>query len=262
MPDLVSGGIEAAAGLAQLVAGAVNAHKTKKIAKELERTRPKYNISQLAKDDLSLAESEASNGGFSASAETAYNNLNNQQFSSLLDAILKGGGSVNNVSEVYGNGEEGRQRLALLSDQMRLAKINNLMKVRDMYRGEQDKEFQINQFAPYRDKVEANNNARTQAQNQLWGGIGTVADAGMNYFGGKYQENQYDDYFGGQPQPVNTTPGLEAASGFNFNPQRNSRQPSVPGQTNFNPKVDVTDFQDYQLPNNSGSASWWEGGYN
>ena len=197
MPDPISSAINAATGIAQIVTGAVNSRKTKKIAEELERTRPQYEISQLAKDELALSESELANGGLSSTAENAYNSLNNKQFSASLGSILRGGGSVNNVADIYGNSEDGRLRLALLSDQMRLQKINNLMRSREMYREQEDKEFQINKFAPWRDKQAANNQARQQAQNQLWGGIGQVASAGMGYFGQQYNEDRYDSMFGG-----------------------------------------------------------------
>lgn len=199
IPLVAGAAVQAGVGAAQTVAGIINSAKTKKIAAELERNRPDYEISELAKQDLDLAESEASIGGLSSRAETAYNNLNNQQFSSSLGALLRGGGSVNNVADIFGENEEGRTRLALLSDQMRLSKIDRLMKTRDMYRDEQGKEFEFNEWRPWADKSQANSAARQQTQNQIWDGIGTVANSGMNYLGAKYNEGQYDKYFG-QPQ--------------------------------------------------------------
>lgn len=224
MPDPISSAINAAAGIAQIVSGAVNSRKSKKIAKELERTRPQYEISELAGQDLSLAESELASGGLSATAENAYNNLNNKQFSASLGALLRGGGGVNNVADLYGNTEDGRLRIALLSDQMRLNKINNLMRAREMYREQQDKEFEFNKWMPWSDKAQANAQARQQAQNQLWGGIGQVASAGMGYFGQKYNEDRYDSMFG--------EPGSSAGSavGSAFNPQQFGR----PNMTDIN----------------------------
>lgn len=195
MPDPISAGIQAGAGIAQTVVGLINAGKAKREAEKLERTRPKYAISPLAGQDLSLAESELGSGGLSATAENAYNSLNNKQFSASLGAILRGGGSVNNVADLYGNNEEGRQRLALLSDQMRLQKIDRLSRAREMMRDEQDKKWQINEFSPWRDKAAANAAARQGAEDMIWNGIGTTASAGMSYFGQKNNENNYNDYF-------------------------------------------------------------------
>ncbi len=260
-PMLIGAGIQAAAGIAQTVSGIINAARTKKLAKELERTRPQYQISQLAKDDLSLTESELANGGLSARAETAYNNLNNQQFATSLNAILKGGGSVNNVADVYGGNQEGASRLALLNDQMRLAKIQNVLKVRDMYRDEQGKEFEFNDWRPWADKSQANAAARQQAQNQIWGGINSIAGAGMNYFGGKAQEQQYDKYFGNGGGQVESMPNGQqmwddwkrqqiadnSAQGNYTLPQKFSTQ----GQNSFYipPSSGMSDYQNQGLYN-------------
>lgn len=240
MPDPISTGIGVAANVAQMVTGAINAAKTKKIAAELERNRPEYEISDLAQQDLDLAESEV--GGLSSRAETAYNNLNNQQFASSLGAILRGGGSVNNVAELYGNNQEGRTRLALLNDQMRVQQIGNLMKTRQMMRDEQDKEWQVNDFSPWKDKQVANAAARQQAQNQLWGGIGGIANAGMNFAAGAYDQKQYDKYFAPPTSSSGSqTPGLDFANDFNFNPSNTGRMQGGANSafTNFNPNTPV-----------------------
>lgn len=259
MPDPISAGIGVAANAAQMIAGIVNAKKTKDIAKELERTRPEYEISDLAQQDLDLAESELASGGLSSRAETAYNNLNNQQFSSSLGAILRGGGSVNNVADLYGENQEGRTRLALLNDQMRVQQIGNLMKTRQMMRDEQDKEWQVNDFSPWKDKQKANAEARAQAQNQLWGGIAGVANAGINFASGAYDQKQYDKYFN-TPTSTSDTPGLDEASNFNFNPQPTGRMQAGANQfgTNFNPNtpVDMGDL-DYLTDEN-----WLTGAHN
>ena len=193
MPDPISTGIGAAAGLAQTITGLVNKGKAKREARELERTRPTYQISDLVQQDLDLAESEAASGGLSSRAETAYNNLNDKQFSSSLGAILRSGGSVNNVADVFGANDEGRQRLALISDQARLNQINNLTRSRMNMVNEQDKEFLYNVDQPWKNKAAANAEARRSADAGIWSGIDTVAGAGMQYFGNKYNEDRYNN---------------------------------------------------------------------
>lgn len=218
MPDPLSAGIGAAVGVAQLVTGAINNRKAKKAARELERTRPMYNISQQAKNDLSFSEADLASGGLSSGAESAYNNLNNQQFSSSLNAILKGGGSVNNVGSVFGANEEGRQRLALLNDQMRLQKINNLNRARQSMLNEEDKAFMYNIDAPYKDKAQAVSESRRQAQGMIGSAIGSVANTAQQYAGQAYNEKMYRDALGKlQTSPTNTT-------------STNSNQASLPGR--------------------------------
>lgn len=207
--DPVSTGIGIATGLAQTTTGIINNAKAKKEARILERTRPRYAISDLAGQDLDLAESEAASGGISARAETAYNNLNNKQFSSSLGAILKGGGSVNNVADVFGENDEGRQRLALLSDQMRLGQIDRLSRARASMMEQEDKAFEFNQWMPWADKAQANAQARQQAQQDIWGGIKTAAGVGMQAGATAFNNKRYDSFLngnsGGGGNEVNTT---------------------------------------------------------
>lgn len=190
---LIVGGISAATGIAKTVVGAVNNRKAKREAEALAKTRPKYAISDLSGQELDLAESEEASGGISSRAETAYNNLNDKQFSSSLSAILKGGGSVNNVADVFGESDEGRRRLALLSDQMRVGQIDRLSRARQNMMEQEDKAFEFNEWMPFADKAQAVAGARKQAQDDIWSGIGTVAGAGMQYAGTKYNQKQYSD---------------------------------------------------------------------
>ncbi len=246
MPDIVSSVISGAAGIGQLVTGIVNNAKAKKEAKELARTRPQYAISDLVGQELSDAESERASGGMSSRAERAYNNLNDKQFSSSLGAILRGGGSVNNVADVFGENEEGRQRLALLSDQMRLNQINNLTRARQSMVGEEGKAFEFNQWRPWADKSQANAAARQQAQQNIWGGIGQIAGSASSFAGQAYDEKQWDKYFkGGQGggevfQPNFSTPG----GSFN------------PGQMGAGRSTDYFQPQQFQQPMNYERPYW------
>lgn len=185
--------IPIALGAAKAVTGLVNKRKAKREAKELERTRPKYEMSPLFQQDLDLAESELSTG-LSANAENAYNQLQDKQFSSSLDAILKSGGTATNVANVFGDAQEGRLRLAMLTDQMRLNKINNLMKTRGRLAEEQEKEFEFNQWRPWADKAQANAAARQGADEQIWGGIDTIGSSIMQGIDQNRQQKQFDDY--------------------------------------------------------------------
>lgn len=192
---LISSGIGAAAGLAQTITGAINNKKAKREAEELARSRPVHTTSPEIGKNLSLAESEAASGGVSARAENAYNNLNNKQFSASLGAILRGGGSVNNVADVFGENESGRQKLALLSDDLRLKQIDRLTAARNQTAEETDKNFEFNQWMPWADKSQANAASRQQAQNNIWSGIGTIANQAQQYAGIKANDNAYANYF-------------------------------------------------------------------
>lgn len=188
--------IGAAANAAKLVTNLVNNSKAKREARKLEASRPIRETSPLVQQELDLAESELASGGLSAKAERAYNQLNDKQFSASLGAILRGGGSVNNVGDVFGAGEEGRLRLALMNDQMRVDQLNRLSKAREQSAEEADKNFMFNIVAPWKDKVQAVSKARQQATEGIWNSIDNIGAMGMQLAGQQYNEKMYDKYFG------------------------------------------------------------------
>src|SRR5689334_19859737 len=83
-------------GAAETAIGLIEAGKAKREAARLASLRPKYTESKYAAEDLSRSESDLAKG-MSSQAEAAYKGLENQQFSASLDAILRGGGSVDNI---------------------------------------------------------------------------------------------------------------------------------------------------------------------
>jgi len=257
MPDPVSAGVSAGVGLVQTAIGLVNNAKAKKEARKLEASRPTYSISDQAGRDLSLAESEMGTG-LSAGAESAYNNLNNQQFSSSLNAILKGGGSVNNVGSVFGESEEGRQRLALLSDQMRLQKINNLNRARNSMINEEDKAFMYNIDAPWKNKAQAVSSSRQQAQEMIGQGIGSVANTAMQFAGQNYNEKMYRDALG-KLNPTSTTNAGGGSSGAQL--PRNVALPTLSGGREVNPvQQNLLTYEDPEIEteNQYGFQNWFK----
>lgn len=184
----VADAVQSGLGLVQSAIGLINAGKAKKEAEQLAKTRPQYEISPLADQYLSLTKSDLANG-MSSAAEKAYNDLNNQQFSSSLGAIIRGGGDVNNIGSLYGNSQDGRTRLALMKDQLRLQQINNYARANAAMQQEQQTKWQVNEFAPWQDKAQANAAARVNAQGQIWGGLNTAA-SGVANAGQQMQEQK------------------------------------------------------------------------
>lgn len=187
--DPVSLGIQTGLGAAQSIVGLINSKKTKKEAEQLKRTRPKYDISPEAKKGLSLTESELATG-MSAKAEKAYNDIADRQFSTSLDAILKSGGSSNNIADVYSGSQQGRQNLAIMKDQLRMNQIQNLLNQQRYMQEQEDKQWQVNVDAPWKDAAQANAAARKQSQAMIWGGLGQIAGGGMGAAGQIFESNK------------------------------------------------------------------------
>lgn len=261
-------------GQAQSIMGMINYAKTSKIAAELGKRRPKLKDSGLADADLSLAESELA-GGMSARAENAYKQQNDKQFASSLEAILRSGGSVNNVGDLFGSGQEGRLRLSQLQDQLRLKQIDNLVRAR-RYKDEQsDKLFMVNEYAPWKDKTMANAEARQGALNDVWSGLQTSVGASSNALsnaggwedspGGK-KSNESNGFI--NPSMSGDDSGLSYQTPT-FNPPQNQNnynwyqpptgnQPRVPVQRQAQDNNDLNEYNYDYLDD----PLWWQGGHN
>lgn len=183
--DLISGGI----GLGEEVIGLINQGKAKHEADVLARSRPKYQTSPEISQDLSLAESDLANGGSSA-ASRAYDTLNNQPYSNSIGAILKSGGNVNSIGDLYGNSQDGRVKLAAMRDNLRLQQISNLSRAREAKANEEQTQWQVDQFAPWQDRAQANAASRQGAAQQTSTGINTLGSAAMNAANSVYEKNQ------------------------------------------------------------------------
>lgn len=219
--------VPVAIGAAQITAGIIARSKAKKKAAELARNRPKYDVSPHAQEELDQAESEV--GGLSSRADSAYQQLSDKQFSASLSGILRGGGDVNNVAELYGAGEEGRLRLALLNDQMRVQRLNRLSRARELNINEGDKGFMYNRDAPWKDAARATAQARKQADEMIWSGVKTAGGGVMQGVAGYSNQGGYDNYF-------NNTGGEYERQGF-----------EVEGKTIYHDQS-TTDYSEFDNP--------------
>lgn len=180
-------------GALEGVLGLSAADKAKKEAAVLAATRPKYTVNPNVQSEVSLAQSELSNG-MSADAETAYNEGIDRDLSTTLDALLKSGGSPNNIAETFDNSEIGRQKLAMMKDNLRLNHVNSLVSAYRNQTDETDKAFLYNIDAPWKDAAQANAAARENANKQVFGGLNTAGSGLMNAFSTVSTNNKLNDF--------------------------------------------------------------------
>lgn len=190
IPEIIQGGL----GAIKLVSGLLGSSSAKQKAEELARTRPKLGVNQQAQDALSLAESDLAQG-MSAQAENAYGQGVDRDLSTSIDAILKGGGSTNNIGDIFDRSQQGRIRNNQLQDNLRLNQINNLVRAQQYKAEEDQKRFEFNDWRTWSDAAQANGQARQSSNNNIWGGLGTIGSAGMSYFNNKEISDQLDNYF-------------------------------------------------------------------
>lgn len=227
----IAGGL----GLAQSAVGFINKGKAKKEAARLAASRPKYQPSPYYKDALATAESELSTG-MSGEANNAYEQGIDRDLSGSLNAILKSGGSANNVAEVFSASTQGRQRLAMMKDNLRLNQINNVVRAQQLNSEEREKAFQFNEWAPWADAAKANAGARTEAEGQIWSGFNTAGSAVMSGLSEAGDKKQLDNYFStSDTMRRGSSPGLSQTGATGPNTGANS-----PGF--ISPSVQPVDF--------------------
>ena len=186
--------IPVALGAIKIFGGLKNKNEANTAAVLAEKTKPVKRTSQYDVDALALSESELANG-MSAEADQSYNDSVDRQVATSISALLKGGGSVNNIGDIYGNTEVGRQNLAIVEDQMRLSQINNVLKSYDKMASEEEKNWIVNQYAPYKDKLQAIGEQKKAAQEQINKGMDTLGN-GIMGAGGSNGGN-IGGFFGG-----------------------------------------------------------------
>src|SRR5450432_1641115 len=135
----------AAVGAGTLIAGEIDKSNANSKAESLAKSRPKLSASPYTAGELALTKSELA-GGMGADASRAYQEGQDRNLSTSLDALLKGGGNVNNVAEIFDGSEVGNQRLAMVKENLRLNNINNFISASDKAETERQQEFQFNQW--------------------------------------------------------------------------------------------------------------------
>lgn len=196
-------------GTASAAAGLIGQGKAKKEGERLSKTRVKRQTSQYAKDDLALSESELSNP-MSAGADRAYTTQSEKEFGTSIGAVTRGGGGVNNVGDIYSRGQEGATNLAILKDQARLQRVNNVLRSYQQMDEQTQANFAFNEVAPWKDAAAANAQKKAAADAMVASGISTAATAGMGALEAKKATSAYDKYFGnnmGQQGVQSVMPG-------------------------------------------------------
>ncbi len=196
------------AGAVQGITGLLQKGKAKRMARA--NKRPVYEIQKPILDNQAIAESRAGQGMSDASRQQL-NQANEKGLTSSIDAILAGGGSVNNIADLYGNYQTGTSKMALIDEDMRRQNIQQLIAQNNTLAGEQDKAWQVNVYAPYADKAQAAAALSKQGSDNIWKGVNSMISAGASAATANQYKDQANNVYGktgvGLDEPVVTTPG-------------------------------------------------------
>lgn len=217
-PMTIAAAAQAGAGIIQGVVGAFQKGKAKRMARA--NKRPVYSIQKGITDNQALIESRAGQGISDASRQFLRQD-SERGLTSSIDAILAGGGSVNNISDLYGNYQTGISKMALVDEEMRTKNIQNMIAQNNTMAAEQDKAWQVNVYAPYADKAQAAAALSKQGTDNMWKGINSVIGAGANYASSQQYANQANNVYGRNGVGVTNGTGAgggELTAGGNANP--------------------------------------------
>lgn len=249
MSGLIAG---AAVGAITLGYGIAKDAKANSKAKELANNRPQIKSSPYTADELALSKSELANP-MSADTDRFLKEQQDSDTSNSISAILKGGGDVNNVAQIFDGSQRGNQRLALMKENLRLNKINNFMNTSRNAEQERQQQFQFNQWAPWADQAQANSAAKQGAQATISSGVNTLASGVVGGLSNEYNRKTMNDYLnktGGSgggyipfSSPTTTAPAASSQSpqvgangnmpalNLDFNNSSNSNIWNIPGNS-------------------------------
>jgi hypothetical protein len=223
-----------------LIYGAIEEGEAKKKARQLASTRPKELPSPETGQELALNASELSNSRNPAMSVGA-----DGEFSEALDALLKGGGDANSVSKLFTSDEQGRQRQALVREQIRLQKVNNYVSSLREKGGEREQEFGFNEWAPWADAAQADAQAKQYGTNLEFQGLNTLGSGVASLSNSMSTEKMLDKYFGQTRQPPAPTGPVTSASAASYY----ARQPSP--DLNTSPASGTWNTPVFTPPNNN-----------
>lgn len=212
-------GTQALTGIVDVGTGLLQEGRAKKLAQA--NKRPFYNIPGGITDNTWAATSRASQG-LSDQAKSLYTEQSDRGLTAGIDAITSGGGSVNNIADLYAKRDNGISNMALIDEGMRAANMKNLYDANTQQSEYADKEWQVNDWGPFADKAQAaaairekGATAIEQGKNAITGAFSNVATANQ------YQKN-IDTVYGKKPPISNpvilNNPGLQMGAG-NHTPQ-------------------------------------------
>jgi hypothetical protein len=208
-------------GLGEAAVGFINTGKANKRAKALAATRPKLPPSPFLQDEISLAESDLSTG-MSGAAKTAYENDIDKSLSTSLGTSLRMGGTPNNVGSIFAAGAEGRGRLAMMKDNLRLSQINNLVRAQQGNEESRQQQFEFNDWRPWADETQANAQTKATGQSEIFSGLSTAAGGAMRFGESENSTKQFHDYL------ASLNKGGNAGGGGNANAVAEPTDQSAP----------------------------------
>lgn len=228
--------IAAALAAGTAIYGAVQKDKAAKAARN--NVRPQYEIPQTEYDNLNLLENNAGHGMSDMSKQYLLNNAD-RGLAASIGAIQRSGGNSNAMSGLYDNYFNNVGSIAVQDDKRKYENMMNLIQQRQRMGNAKDKEWQINDYAPWQDRAAAYAQQQAAGQQTMMSGINSFGGAMGNFASGMKGSHMGDTSRG------STTPE-QNLSGFGAwaqnNPGPSSSNPYMPDNISTSMPYDGPDY--------------------
>jgi hypothetical protein len=214
VPALVQGGI----GLLQSGIGIAQKIKAAKLAKR--NVRPELEDNAYIDDMYTLTASQAGQGLSDATKQSFLTNID-RNVSSGIDAVLRGGGSVNNIGDLIDSGNSAVREMAWADQQVRARNTSQFITAIQAKADEDRDQFFLNELAPFQDRAQMISELSKQGMDNIFKGVNTMGSAAIGAFGDPYknetegltnrsqsQAQSYSPNIRTQPLTVSTVPML------------------------------------------------------
>lgn len=216
-------GMIAGAGLGLYGIAQGAAMRQQALRAQAANVRPAYTEAPQEQQMLNTAESMYGQG-MSDAAREAYRQSIDRTLGTGIDAVLRGGGNINNVGTLVGNTQGEVNKMAIYDNEARLQNLERLQGARARYSAVKDKDWQLNKYNPWADKAAAINQQLTAAQNMTNSGFNTFSQGVLGAVQG--MGNAKEKYPGYVPQQ----PGMQhlPSTGFSAMPSQGYLPSTVP----------------------------------
>lgn len=169
-----------AIGLASALGQVAYGKSQQKKAEEMRKKniRPTYEISPEEKENQRITQLRAQQG-LPETVKQYYTQGAERGLTTGVDAILKGGGNMNQIGGLYSGYNDALSRLAIADDARNYANVQALIENNRRMTQERDKEFQVNKYGPYADTAQLAAQTAAQGANYINSGINTATSSLM-----------------------------------------------------------------------------------
>jgi methanogenic corrinoid protein MtbC1 len=141
--------------------------------------RPEYQIQDEYYDNVGMANNMAQSG-LPAATRDFYSTQSERGLTASTDAVLRGGGGINAIADIYDKYNQANMRVASEDAMMRTANIRNLMEQNRTLAGQKNIKWSIDEYEPYKDTVRAGNQAVATGTNNVFTGLSGMASTLAN----------------------------------------------------------------------------------